>query len=94
MLCLLLLICLPRLACCFMCPQVLTKFCCFGNSMNQAKEARFVEQVLLLCMRGMLQSACLRSAGPAGHAVSAGHAVHLHQRVADVLLLGILWHGG
>lgn len=25
--------------------QVLTKFCCFGDSMNQAKELRFVEQV-------------------------------------------------
>jgi hypothetical protein len=49
-----------RLLCC---PQVLTKFCCFGNSMNQAKEARFVEQVRLLC-------ACWACDLLAGHAVA------------------------
>ncbi len=27
------------------CLQVLTKFCCFGDAMRQATDARYVEQV-------------------------------------------------
>lgn len=52
--------------------QVLTKFCCFGDSMNGAKELRFVEQarrwwwwcVYVLCGAVMVVRVC--GAGKAG----------------------------